>query len=149
MQFSPFSDVKSSYWGAPYIRAAVSAGIVEGYIDGTFKPTGTVTYEEAITMMLRVLGYTESDFGASYPYGQIGTADSLKLTDGISSSMGEPMTRRDIAKLVCNALDTKSKTTNQDLIAVHDCQFIEDVTLVATNSEDKTLGSDEIATSAG
>ena len=149
LQFSPFSDVKSSYWGAPYIRAAVSAGIVEGYIDGTFKPTGTVTYEEAITMMLRVLGYTELDFGASYPYGQIGTADALKLTDGISVSMGEPMTRRDIAKLVCNALDTKSKTTNQDLIAVHDCQFIEDVTLVATNSEDKTLGSDEIATSAG
>ena len=149
LQFSPFSDVKSSYWGAPYIRAAVSAGIVEGYIDGTFKPTGTVTYEEAITMMLRVLGYTESDFGASYPYGQIGTADALKITDGISVSMGEPMTRRDIAKLVCNALDTKSKTTNQDLIAVHDCQFIEDVTLVATNSEDKTLGSDEVSTSAG
>ena len=68
--------------------------------------------------MLRVLGYTESDFGASYPYGQIGTADALKLTDGISVSMGEPMTRRDIAKLICNALNTKSKTTNQVLFRI-------------------------------
>ena len=30
LQFSPFSDVKGSYWAAPYIQAAVSAGIVEG-----------------------------------------------------------------------------------------------------------------------
>lgn len=149
LQFSPFSDVKGTYWGAPYIRAAVSAGIVEGYIDGTFRPDGDVTYEEAVTMMLRVLGYTESDFGASYPYGQIGTAESLKMTDGINRQIGEAMTRRDVAKLVCNALDTKSKTTNQDLIAVHDCEFIEDVTIVASQTDDKSLGSDEIATSSG
>lgn len=149
LQFSPFSDVRGTYWGAPYIRAAVSAGIVEGYIDGTFRPDGNVTYEEAVTMMLRVLGYTESDFGASYPYGQIGTAESLKMTEGIDRQIGEPMTRRDVAKLVCNALDTKSKTTNQDLIAVHDCQFIENVTIVASQTDDKSLGSDEISTSAG
>ncbi len=149
LQFSPFSDVKGTYWGAPYIRAAVSAGIVEGYIDGTFRPDGNVTYEEAVTMMLRVLGYTESDFGASYPYGQIGTAESLKMTEGIDRQIGEPMTRRDVAKLVCNALDTKSKTTKQDLIAVHDCQFIEDVTIIASQTDDKSLGSDEISTSAG
>lgn len=149
LQFSPFSDVKGTYWGAPYIRAAVSAGIVEGYIDGTFRPTGTVTYEEAITMMLRVLGYTETDFGASYPYGQIGTADGLRMTAGIEGQIGMPMTRRDIARLVCNSLDTKSKLTNQDLILVHDCQFIEDVTIIASGTDDKTLGSDEISTSAG
>ena len=149
LQFSPFSDVKGTYWGAPYIRAAVSACIVEGYIDGTFRPDGVVTYEEAVTMMLRVLGYTESDFGASYPYGQIGTAERLKMTDGINRQIGEPMTRRDVAKLVCNALDTKSKTINQDLIAVHDCQFIEDVTIIASQTDDKSLGSDEISTSAG
>ena len=149
LQFSPFSDVKSTYWGAPYIRAAVSAGIVEGYIDGTFRPKGTVTYEEAITMMLRVLGYTEDDFGASYPYGQIGTAEGLKMTDGITAEIGTPMTRRDIAKLVCNTLDTKSKTTGQDLISVHDCQFVEDVTLIASQTDDSSLGSDEVSTSAG
>ncbi len=149
LQFSPFSDVKGTYWGAPYIRAAVSAGIVDGYIDGTFRPEGTVTFEEAITMMLRVLGYSDEDFGASYPYGQIGTANSLKLTDGISKNMGENMTRRDVAKLVCNALDTKSKANGQDLITVHNCAFVEDVTIVASHTDDKSLGSDEISTSVG
>lgn len=149
LQFSPFSDVKGTYWGAPYIRAAVSAGIVEGYIDGTFRPDGAVTYEEAVTMMLRVLGYGDSDFGASYPYGQVGTADGLKMTDGINAGIGSVMTRRDVAKLVCNTLDTKSKTTGQDLIAVHDCKFVEDVTIIASQEDDSTLGSDEISTSVG
>lgn len=149
LQFSPFSDVKGTYWGAPYIRAAVSAGIVEGYIDGTFRPDGTVTYEEAVTMMLRVLGYTETDFGASYPYGQLGTAEGLKMTSGINLQIGQAMTRRDVARLVCNSLDTKSKTTNQDLIALHDCKFIEDVTIIASRADDISLGSDEISTSSG
>lgn len=149
LQFSPFSDVKGSFWGAPYIRAAVSAGIVDGFIDGTYRPNETVSYEQAVTMMLRVLGYTDSDFGASYPYGQLGTANSLKLTDGINGTIGAPMTRRDVAKLVCNALDTKVKTTGQDLIATHNCQFVEDVTIIASGLDDATLGKDEISTSAG
>lgn len=149
LQFSPFSDVKGTYWGAPYIRAAVSAGIVEGYIDGTFLPDAYVTYEEAITMMLRVLGYTDEDFGASYPYGQIGTAQGLKLTEGIDAQIGDNMTRRDTAKLVCNALEAKSKATGKELIAVHDCAFVEDVTIIASQLDDSTLGSDEISTSSG
>ena len=149
LQFSPFSDVKGSFWGAPYIRAAVSAGIVDGFIDGTYRPNETVSYEQAVTMMLRVLGYTDSDFGASYPYGQLGTANSLKLTDGINGTIGAPMTRRDVAKLVCNALDTRVKTTGQDLIATHNCQFIEDVTIIASGFDDNALGKDEISTSAG
>ncbi len=149
LQFSPFSDVKGSFWGAPYIRAAVSAGIVDGFIDGTYRPNETVSYEQAVTMMLRVLGYTDSDFGASYPYGQLGTANSLKLTDGINGTIGAPMTRRDVAKLVCNALDTRVKSTGQDLIATHNCQFVEDVTIIASGLDDATLGKDEISTSAG
>ena len=149
LQFSPFSDVRGSYWGAPYIRAAVSAGLVEGYIDGTFCPDAYVTYEEAITMMLRVLGYTNEDFGASYPYGQVGTAQGLKMTEGIDAIIGENLTRRDVAKLVCNTLQTPSKATGKELIQIHDCAFIEDVTIIASGLDDATLSSDEISTSSG
>lgn len=49
---SPFSDVTYKHWSAPYVRAAVTAGIVEGYIDATFRPDNTVSYEEALTMLL-------------------------------------------------------------------------------------------------
>ncbi len=149
LQFSPFADVPSSFWGAPYIRAAVSAGIVKGYIDGTFKPNGTVTYEEAITMMLRVLGYTEDDFGAAYPYGQVGMAESLKMTEGMNSSIAAPLTRRQVAVLICNSLDTSMKSSGQTLISVHDCTIVEDVTIIAGQDEDSTLSHDEISTTSG
>ena len=151
LQFSPFSDVKGTYWGAPYIQAAVSAGIVEGYIDGTFRPDGTVTYEEAVTMMLKVLGYTNDDFGASYPYGQVGMAQSLEMTAGIDASIGDALTRREVARLVCNTLDTKIKdsATGADLISVHDCQILDDVTIIASQDEDSSLSSTEISTSNG
>lgn len=149
LQFSPFSDVKGSYWAAPYIQAAVSAGIVEGYIDGTFNPGGAVTYEEAITMMLKVLGYTNDDFGASYPYGQVGMAQNLEMTDGMNAAIGEQLTRRQVALLVCNTLDTAMKESGRDLITVHNCQILDDVTIIASQNEDSTLSSDEISTTSG
>lgn len=149
LPFSPFSDVKGSYWGAPYIQAAVAAGIVNGYIDGTFKPDGTVKYEEAINMMLKVLGYTNDDFGASYPYGQVGMASNLEMTEDMDGSIGQELTRRQVARLVCNTLDTDLKGSSSGLITVHNCVFEDDVTIEASSSENTTLDSDEISTSAG
>lgn len=149
LQFSPFSDVRASHWASPYIQAAVSAGYVTGYLDGTFNPDGMVTYEEAVTIMLRVLGYTDDDFGASYPYGQIGTANGKKMTEGINAQIGEPLTRRQVAHLLSNSLITKSKKTNADLINVHDCVLIEDITILSGADENDSLNSDEIMTSNG
>lgn len=149
LPFSPFSDVKGSFWGAPYIQAAVAAGIVDGYIDGTFRPDGTVKYEEAINMMLKVLGYTNDDFGASYPYGQVGMATNLEMTDGMDGAIGRELTRRQVARLVCNTLDTELKGSASDLVSVHNCVFLEDVTIEASRAENSTLDDDEVATSEG
>ena len=68
------------HWAAPYVRVGVTNGIISGYPDATFRPEDTVLYEEAVTMMLRVLGYTNADFGVSWPSGQIGLADNLDMT---------------------------------------------------------------------
>mgnify|MGYP005966675627 CR=1 FL=1 len=35
---SPYPDVPASHWAAPYVEAAVTAGYVTGYLDGTFRP---------------------------------------------------------------------------------------------------------------
>ena len=64
---SPFKDVTADNWAAPYVTVAVKNGLCKGYLDATFRPSGTVIYEEALTMFLRVLGYSEADFGSSWP----------------------------------------------------------------------------------
>ena len=58
---SPFSDVPYKHWAVGYIRAGVDNGIINGYPDSTFKPEKEVLYEEALTILLKILGYTDAD----------------------------------------------------------------------------------------
>ena len=51
-----FSDTQG-HWANRYIAAAVNAGIINGYPEGTFKPDNTVTYAEAVKMVVCALGY--------------------------------------------------------------------------------------------
>ena len=146
---SPFKDVKSDHWAAPYIFTGVSLKLLKGYPDGGFNPDGTILYEEAITVFLRVLGYNDNDFGYSWPYGQIGLAKNLEITDNIDKGIGDNLTRNDVANLVYNCLDTVSKGSILKLITAFDCAIGEDVTIIATNKQDTSVGSDKVVTSAG
>jgi hypothetical protein len=149
LSFSPFMDVPSYSWSAPYIQAAVNAGICQGYIDGTFQPNNQVNYAEAVTMLMRVLGYSDDDFGVSWPYGQVGLADNLEMSKDVNAGMYDALTRRQVARLIYNTLDTKKKDTQNKLITVFDCKIIEGVTIIASKKEDSSLGTDKIYTTAG
>ena len=48
-----FPDAPISHWAHSYIEAAVAYGLVQGYPDGTFRPEGSVTLAEAITLIVR------------------------------------------------------------------------------------------------
>ncbi|CAM4516411.1 L-asparaginase type II [Paenibacillus endophyticus] len=49
-----FTDV-SGHWAEAAIQKAVAAGIVKGYVDGTFKPNNTVTRAEFSVMLMGAL----------------------------------------------------------------------------------------------
>ena len=55
-EYGYFTDVDSSDWYAPYVDAAKSVGLIEGYSDGSFKPANKITRAEACTIVNRVLG---------------------------------------------------------------------------------------------
>lgn len=111
LAMSPYTDVPGSSWAAPYISECSTAGYVKGYLDGTFHPGDMVSYEEAVTIMLRVLGYSDSKFGVSYPYGQISCANSLELNKNVSANIGDDLSRRQVARLVYNSLNAKMGST--------------------------------------
>jgi|GEM_PF-1747674 len=112
-QISPFSDVKPTHWASGYIVTAVSNNYIRGYVDGTFRPDRQVTLEEAATVILRILGYSELDSG-KYPDSQLAKYEELNLDNMIIAQRGEPMTRRDCMYLMYNALcsETKSGVTH-------------------------------------
>ncbi|MCX6735290.1 MAG: S-layer homology domain-containing protein [Candidatus Peregrinibacteria bacterium] len=53
---TPFKDIDYSQWYAPYVKKAYSEGWINGYNDGTFKPTQTVNKVEA----LKIIGKAQS-----------------------------------------------------------------------------------------
>lgn len=114
---SPFKDVKYTFWGAPYISAVSQAGLMYGYSDGSFRPNKGVLYEEAVTAILRVLGYSDSDYIGSYPTGQLAFANDLELTDGINAARGQVISRYDMSRLLYNALSVPAKTSSEKIYA--------------------------------
>lgn len=107
---SPYPDVPYSHWASGYINAAKSAGLVSGYLDGSFRPSGSVTLAEGATVVLKLLGYSAADFVGSYPTGQMSLYRTLKLDKNISAQADSPLTRNDCASLIYNALTAKIKT---------------------------------------
>lgn len=60
-----FSDAVSGEWYVPYLRKAVSNGIISGYPDGTFKPANNINFAEASKII--VVAYGGDFAGAGYP----------------------------------------------------------------------------------
>lgn len=50
-----FADVRPGDWFHPEVTAALRAGIVKGFGDGTFRPNDPVTREQAAAMLVRAL----------------------------------------------------------------------------------------------
>ncbi len=103
-----FTDVSADHWAAGYISWAASNGIVNGRGDGTFDPDANVSYNEAIAMIVRAMGYEwyVKNFTKGFPSGYCSIATSNKIDKDITASdYNAPATRADVATLVYNAFD--------------------------------------------
>lgn len=100
-----FQDVKPSFWAAPYINmASKGKNIIAGYPNGKFMPNSTVTYGQAVTILMRMLGYKDADMGGIWPDGYLASASTVGLTDGVISKGSNPVTRAQAARLFSNLL---------------------------------------------
>lgn len=63
-----FTDVSVSDWYAPYLAAAESAGIVEGYENGTFGPNSSVNRAEALKILLTAGGFSVGPATVAGPF---------------------------------------------------------------------------------
>lgn len=107
-----FSDVPATNWASGYINVAVGKGLILGRGDGTFGLGVKVTAEEAITMLVRALGYKDSWLEGTWPTNMVNLADEIGLLDDVDFVPGFA-TRGLAAQLVNAALskDTVVKST--------------------------------------
>ncbi|HPE16704.1 MAG TPA: S-layer homology domain-containing protein, partial [Oscillospiraceae bacterium] len=99
-----FSDVTSRHWAAGYVNLAHSNGYIMGDGAGLFHPEEAITYGQAVTVLLRILGYTSSEIGSYWPADYVSAAERLGLSDGVTSSAYDTITRGEAAILLCNLL---------------------------------------------
>lgn len=151
--YTIFPDVRASHWAARYVNAALRHPdfkdnyIIRGYADGTFGPDRQLTYGEVCTMLLRMLGYKESDIGPFWPADYIAQANALGLTRGISIKDAKtPVTRADAATMLLNTLGTATRSDGQGgspLISRVSSSTVENCILLETSETDSSLATDE------
>ena len=124
-----FSDVPASHWAYDEIEKAVDSGIVNGYADGTFKPTGTVTNAHFAAMIAReyytiLLEQFDAlpEGQANWWYGGIATCGAKNILDGTKvgnehdstgswgSTVNAAMNRYDMAQVMYNLLKEQGAT---------------------------------------
>ena len=83
---APFKDVPVTNTFAGYITYCSQQGIISGYADGTFRPTGTLSGNAFMKMLLGALGYDssiEGYTGANWSINVAKQAISIGLNDGL------------------------------------------------------------------
>ena len=116
---APFKDVPTTNTFAGYITYCSQQGIISGYGDGTFRPTGSLTGNAFLKMLLGALGYdssVEGYTGANWQVNVVKQAVGIGLDDGNDDFVGSrTVTRQEAALYAFNTLqatmveyDTKS-----------------------------------------
>ena len=105
---APFKDVPAGSSFAGYIAFCVERGLISGYADGTFRPTGTLTGFAFLKMLLGALGYDQSIegyTGTNWTVNVAGRAYEIGLTDGNDNFVGsKACTREEAALYAVNTL---------------------------------------------
>ena len=144
-----FNDVERSHWANGYINAASENLIIVGYPNGNFMPENNITYQEAVTIILRLMDYTSDVLGDNWPYAYMEKGRSLGLLDGISKSGTDLITRGDVCLLLDRALRLDLYGSDTELFSKLDIKTTDEVLVIATKNEDKSLEFSNIKTSGG
>ena len=130
-----FPDVKPSHWAAAYINmAAKGKNIISGYVDGLFHPDRTVTVGQAVTILLRLLGYKDENIGGIWPDSYMAEASLVGLTDGVTGGASSGLTRGEAAKLFLNLLRSKMQDGSSYITSVMGCTPVEGAMLVSSRA---------------
>ena len=104
---SEFLDVPNWHWAVKYVNAAQKNELIKGDGDGNFRPDDTVNYGEALTMVVRMLGYDIDVEGTGvWPNNYIDRAKELGLIENVESFTNtQGANRGSIAQIIYNAIN--------------------------------------------
>ncbi|MGB4438295.1 MAG: S-layer homology domain-containing protein [Sedimentibacter sp.] len=100
---SVYEDMRG-HWAESYVELANVLNIVNGISPTTYGPDNLIKFEEAYTMILRLLGYSDESLPGPWPPNYFEKANELNLFQNIDTS-SEFASRKDISIMLYNALN--------------------------------------------
>lgn len=154
MNRTVFQDVPSTHWARGYIavatqgsttgsgdEAVATPGIIRGDAYGNFNPDRPITYGEAVTILVRILGYGDSDVGMIWPDGYLAKAKELEFTAGLNLTAGDTITRGQAARMMEQLLFAEGKD-GKEYLTTMGCTITDETILfdVAATAPDGSAG---------
>lgn len=129
-----FSDVSPENWFYDDVMALTETGVIGGFPDGSFRPSGTVTTGQALKMLLLVVGYDEPAAVESHwarGYMNLALEEGI-LIRGEITDLDVAISRQLVATLAARAMGvsrasesyTFADAPNDDVQALVDCGII-------------------------
>ncbi len=119
LELIAFSDIFKSQWYLPYLKKSAELGVIEGYPDGTFKPTNVVNRAESFKMVMESDGVefgevlespfydvSVNDWFAKY-FDEAKKRSIAYFTQSNNVNPGRELTRSRFAELVYRYLKSK------------------------------------------
>ncbi len=122
---TPFKDIDSSQWYVPYVKKAYSEGWINGYQDGTFRPTQTINKVEALKIIGEAQSWkletTDIEKSSWYePYVNYAESNKYLEEQGTTFTPTSLMTRGSISEIIYRTIvntdgtNTDTNTTPKD-----------------------------------
>lgn len=101
-----YKDVTDDHWAAYTVNMLVDMQVLTMPEDRLFNPYNTITFNEAVKMLVCMLGYRDyAENSGGFPYGYLSIANQIGLLRGVT--MTEKVTNKTMADLLYNAINTK------------------------------------------
>ena len=143
-----FPDVSRTRWSNGYIKVSLDQGFIKGMPDGTFLPDDPLTFGQVCTVMVRALGYTDTDVTGVWPNNYIDKAKQLKLADTLKFFADQNMPRWALALMLDSLVSTIIKT-DEDTTYAESTGLFKEIVVLGDKSILSKLNDKNILTDSG
>lgn len=109
-----FEDIDNNSWSAPYIKAAIDAGIITGISDTKFGNGMNITRQDVAVIADRVMTYS----GVKMPAGTVNFNDNGEISDYAFDSVGKLKSAGIMSGMSGNIFAPKNSTTRAQAAVV-------------------------------
>lgn len=97
-----FSDVEGGDWYVPYVREALSVGLIGGYPDGSFKPATTINFAEASKILVNAFDIDASAYADQSPWYKpyVSVLQNQSYIPSTIKTLDHSLTRGEMAELI-------------------------------------------------